>query len=130
MTLTISLAILLFSTLSTADDPKQNGEECSCFLTNGSSSGYFNFHRFHDFRNIESNFTGIPNIINSFDNDSNLVPTSNFFDSSGWENDWDIQTWNNSDSLAPDNFKTGDPTVLMRNSANNIYIRTCDWFWR
>lgn len=124
----ISISLLTFislSALSLADELKQNGEECSCFLTNDSSSGYFSYHRFHDFRNVQSNFTGIPAVIEAYDDGSNLVPTSNFFgNSSGWNGDWDIQLWNNSDQLTPDGAANGDATVLMLNSANNVYIGT------
>lgn len=126
MILTVPFVIFLLSSLSVADELKQNGEECSCFLTNGSSSGYFTYHRFHDFRNVQTNFTGIPSVIESYDDDANLVATSNFFGNySGWNGDWDIQTWNNSDQLSPDNFETGDATVLMQNSAANVYIGMC-----
>lgn len=125
MALKIVLPPLLFlSTLSVADELRQNGEACDCFLTNGSSSSYFSYHRFHDFRNVvDLDLTVIPKVVESYDSDTNLVPTSDFFGkSSAWKGDWEIQMWNNSDQLTPLNAATGGPTVLMRNSANNVYI--------
>lgn len=43
--------------------------------------------------------------------------TSEYFDADAWMADWEIQSWNNSDVMGDDN-----ATVLMINSANNIYI--------
>jgi hypothetical protein len=123
----IPLIVLLFVGLALAQVEKQNGEECSCFLTNGSSSSYFTNHRFYDFQNVQINTT-IPPLVTEYNNASNLQATSEFFIGDPWNNDWSTQTWNNSDTLTPETAASGGATVLMLNSANNIYIRSYNHF--
>ncbi|PMD29551.1 glycoside hydrolase family 16 protein [Hyaloscypha variabilis F] len=106
--------IFLFALTSAQKD---NGNECSCFLTNGSSSGYFSYHRFHDFRNVAGASATPPTVISNENNATEAFATSDFFLSDAWQNDWQIQNWNNSDSMS-----ASGATVLMINSANNIYI--------
>jgi len=109
--------IFLFALTSAQKD---NGNECSCFLTNGSSSGYFSYHRFHDFRNVAGASATPPTVISNENNATEAFATSDFFLSDAWQNDWQIQNWNNSDSMS-----ASGATVLLINSANNIYIGTC-----
>jgi len=112
----ILAGIFLFSLTSAQTD---NGNECSCFRTNGSSSGYFTYHRFHDFRSVAGASATPPAVISNENNVSAAFATSDFFLSDAWTNDWAIQTWNTSDSMS-----SSDATVLMINSPNNIYIGT------
>jgi len=112
----ILAGIFLFSLTSAQTD---NGNECSCFRTNGSSSGYFTYHRFHDFRNVAGASANPPAVISNENNATEAFATSDFFLGDVWKNDWAIQNWNNSDSMS-----SSDATVLMINSPNNIYIGT------
>jgi hypothetical protein len=115
----LSTSILLFSTLTAAQ--KDNGPQCDCFRTNGSSAAYFTFHRFHDFRNVNLSLTASPEVLTDAANTTNAKATSAFFLDKAWTNDWEIQNWNNTDGgLATVN----NASVLMINSLNNIYIGT------
>jgi hypothetical protein len=110
--------ILLFSNLRLTSAQTDNGNECSCFRTNGSSAGYFTYHRFHDWRNIAI-AANPPAAISSEINATAAFATSNFFISDAWTGDWTTQNWNNSDSRG-----SSDATILMINSPNNVYIGT------
>ncbi|TVY24250.1 hypothetical protein LHYA1_G007020 [Lachnellula hyalina] len=113
----IVVIILLSSILRLTFAQKDNGNECSCFQTNGSSAGYFTFHRFLDYRNIPSISPEVPALIPNITNATNAIATSDFFTNEAWRNDWAIQNWNNSDDVA-----SGDSPTLRVNSANNVYI--------
>lgn len=96
---------------------KDSGDDCSCFVTNDTSSGYFQYHRFHDFRYISSS-NSTPFLDTDEGTASSAYATSDFFTGEAWNGDWTIQTWNNSDGAELQN----NATVLMVNSANNVYI--------
>jgi hypothetical protein len=113
----ILAGILLFSLPNPTLAQKDNGDECSCFRTNGSSEGYFAYHRFHDFRNVANASATPPTVLANMANATNALATSDFFLSGNWTNDWTVQNWNNSDS-----FVESGATVLMINSPNNVYI--------
>jgi hypothetical protein len=115
----ILAGILLFSVPRLASAQTDNGNECSCFRTNGSSEGYFTYHRFHDYRNVAGASATPPTVISNTANATNALATSDFFFNNAWTNDWTTQNWNNSDSIA----STG-ASVLMINSPNNVYIGT------
>ncbi|KAI0603460.1 concanavalin A-like lectin/glucanase domain-containing protein [Biscogniauxia sp. FL1348] len=91
-------------------------DHCDCYVTNGSSSTYFTTHHFFDFRSM-SEYAGVPGPIEDPNDSSDAYATSDYFLSDDWNNNWGIQTWNNSDSV-----ESGDAPVLMVHSANNIYI--------
>ncbi|KAM0135225.1 hypothetical protein ACHAO1_005310 [Botrytis cinerea] len=110
--------VLLFTTINRVVAQKDNGEDCSCFRTDSASSGYFTYHRFHDFRTVAAASQTVPNLISNESDTSNALATSEFFSGQAWNNDWSTQNWNNSDSM-----ESGSG-VLMVNSANNVYIET------
>ncbi|APA06083.1 hypothetical protein SS1G_01485 [Sclerotinia sclerotiorum 1980 UF-70] len=109
---------LLFTTLKVLAQ-KNNGEECSCFRTDSASSGYFTYHRFHDFRTVAAAAQTVPDLIANESDTSNALATSDFFTGQAWNNDWSTQSWNNSDTMV----ESGS-SVLMINSPNNVYIET------
>lgn len=113
--LVATLLFSIFSSLASAQTDNANG--CTCFRTNGSASGYFTSHRFFDYRNVASGQAVVPDIVTGLDNTTNALASSNFFMTDSWTNDWSIQNWTNSDSMA-----SGDATTLMANSPNNVYI--------
>jgi len=112
----ILAGLLLFSLTSAQTD---NGNECSCFRTNGSSAGYFTYHRFFDYRNVPGASAAPPAVVSNEINATDAFATSDFFLNDAWRNDWTIQNWNNSDSMS-----STDATELMINSPNNVYIGT------
>lgn len=113
-----SILMLLFSlpqfTLAATD----NGDECSCFRTNGPSRGYFLNHQFHDYRNV-AGASSPPALTTNATNATNAFATSSFFLEDAWRNEWAVQNWNNSDNLA-----SSGASVLMVNTPNNVYIGT------
>jgi hypothetical protein len=110
-------SIFLLSTLGTAQ--KDNGGECDCFKTNGSTEAYFSYHRFFDYRNVPFSLTSNPEILTSSSDTSNAQNSSAFFSQPSWTADWAAQNWDNSDTL---NTPDSDATILMINSPNNVYI--------
>jgi hypothetical protein len=115
--LTTVLAAIFVILPSLTIAQKDNANECDCFLTNETSSGYFTSHRFFDFRNVASAPSAAPTIVSSLPNITNSVYSSDFFTKDAWKNDWTIQNWTNSDSMV-----TSGATVSMANSLSNVYI--------
>lgn len=112
----ILASILLFSLPNLTLANTDNGDECSCFRTNGSSPGYFLNHQFHDYRNV-AGASSPPALISDRSNATNAPSTSAFFREDAWTDEWTIQNWNNSDSMA-----TSGASVLMVNTPNNVYL--------
>jgi hypothetical protein len=112
-------ALVLLSTLTTAQ--KDNAAECSCFVTNGTSSSYYLNHRFWDFRHVSSSLVSpsTPLVLQAASDTTNADSTSAFFSQTSFANDWAAQTWDNSDTLGTD---SSDASILMLNSRNNVYI--------
>ncbi|KAI1212954.1 glycoside hydrolase family 16 protein [Annulohypoxylon truncatum] len=104
--------------LALADYPEVNGDQCNCYLTNGSSGHYFTTHKFFDFRDM-SDVAGVPALITDPDESAQAGVTSEYFSSSDWSDYWTLQSWNNSASLKSDD---SDASVLMIHSLNNVYI--------
>lgn len=98
---------------------KDNAKHCDCFRTEGVSPAYFTNHRFFDYRNIPSQFVSHPAVTTDIDNDQDGPSSSDFFTSTSWKQDWEVQTWNNADALKD---STSDANVLMGYSRNNVYI--------
>lgn len=92
--------------------------QCDCYVTNGSSSAYFQYYRFYDFRDVQgpSNLydTEPANVTDS--QSSGTEPTQEgLLSSSAFTRDWNIQTWGRP---AGPNHPVG-----MQNSKQNVYIR-------
>lgn len=112
------LAAYLFLFISNTTAQKDNGEECSCFRTNGTSAGYFTSHHFYDYRNV-TGASAVPDVITDANATTYAPPTSDFLTGGEFAADWIIETWNNSDQIGA---AGSDATTLMVNSANNVYI--------
>jgi hypothetical protein len=121
----VALPLFIFCALlvSFATAQTDNGNECSCFLTNDSTAAYFTYHRFWDFRNIAAPLSTEPDVLIDPTLTLNAGPTSSYFTNELWTQDWTLQAWNNSDSMSADG-----ATVLMINSLNNVYIRGFFYF--
>lgn len=111
-------SIFLFSLPHLTIAASDTGDECSCFRTNGSSQGYFLNHQFHDYRNV-AGASSPPALTTNATNATNAFATSSFFLQDEWRNEWAVQNWNNSDSLA-----SSGASILMVNTPNNVYIGT------
>jgi len=84
--------------------------DCDCYLTDGSSSTYYKDYGFWDFRSL-SQYSGVPELIDTFDGNSNAGFTSNYFSqNSTFQNFWAPQKWSNNGE------------ILRTNSFNNLYI--------
>ncbi|KAL3423985.1 xylanase 3 [Phlyctema vagabunda] len=115
-----SILLLLWLPLLTAAQ-FDNAEGCSCFHTNGSSAAYFLYHRFWDYRNVDPSSISnpVPSVLTNATATTSAQATNDFFAADTFTKDWNIQSWNNSDSFGTD---ASDAAVLMVNSANNVYI--------
>lgn len=121
-----AIAIALLAPACGADPVLVSDDRCGCFTTRGNTAAYFTNHFFHDFR-YQSQYARVPRPIASADASTRAPETSAFFTASNFTSIWQLQTWNNSASLAPSS--DGSPpaaNVLMVNSANNIYIESDD----
>ncbi|KAF4343023.1 xyloglucan endo-transglycosylase [Fusarium beomiforme] len=94
--------------------------ECDCYLTNGTNSAYYSRHDFYDYRGL-GEYAGVPSPAQNASRTAAV--TSDYFNSDTWNNAWSIQDWNNRGKGVS---LSGDATVLMVNSPNNIYIQKND----
>lgn len=97
-----------------------NDTNCDCFLTNGTEPTYYTKHMFFDFRSL-SQYAGVPSIITNEALTPMAQPSSDYFSSKKWTDVWELQSWRNSHGGGGQGL-SGDATVLMVNSANNVYI--------
>ncbi|KAI1484196.1 glycoside hydrolase family 16 protein [Daldinia eschscholtzii] len=104
--------------LSLAAFQQVSNDQCNCFLTNGSRADFFTTHKFFDYRE-KTEYASVPSLIDDPDDSSDAGPTSDYFSSDEWTDNWTIQNWNNEASLSGD---VSDATILMVNSPNNVYI--------
>ena len=86
--------ILAFSTGSatTTTAVRDNAPNCDCFLLSGTDRGYFQNHRFIDFRNIPpgpgEDFTKPPPLLVESENAGAEAVTSSYFNSTPFTTDW------------------------------------------
>ncbi|KAI4860601.1 carbohydrate-binding module family 1 protein [Hypoxylon rubiginosum] len=102
--------------------PLVTDSRCNCYRTNATSSHYFTHHRFFDFRD-KSQYVRVPSPINDPHASADAPVANSYFSDAAWTSMWSIQNWNNSALMNGNPDVTGsDATVLMVNSANNIYF--------
>jgi hypothetical protein len=119
MHLLLLLAVLGLCTSTNVLAQKDNGNNCDCFRTTGATAAYFTNHQFLDYRNVPQQYVSQPPVTVDIADDRDGPSSSDFFTSSAWSQDWEVQTWNNADSL---NDSASDATTLMGYSRNNVYI--------
>lgn len=107
--------------LTFAAYPETTDDKCHCYKTNTTSTNYFRQHKFFDFRNLQQ-YAGTPNPIPTWEGNAAAPPTSSYFNSSLWKDNWGIQSWNNTELMNSNISDLNDATVPMVNSFNNIYI--------
>ncbi|KAH7272884.1 hypothetical protein FSOLCH5_003174 [Fusarium solani] len=116
--LSIRSLYLQLAVLSTVVHGTSTGDdECDCYLTNGTNSAYYSQHKFFDFRDL-GKYAGVPDVIKNASETGDI--TSDYFESDDWNDSWGIQDWSNRKSGGVS--LSGDASVLMVNSPNNIYI--------
>ncbi|KAM0346514.1 hypothetical protein ACHAPU_005579 [Fusarium lateritium] len=118
MPLSLSLFCFQLAVLATASHGSSTvgDKECSCYITNSTNSAYYSQHSFHDFRDL-GEYARVPGPIRNAS--QKAAATSNYFKSDTWDSTWSIQDWNNRGRGVS---LSGDATVLMINSPNNVYI--------
>ncbi|OAA50453.1 Concanavalin A-like lectin/glucanase [Metarhizium rileyi] len=110
-----------FSVLGLVHDAASvSDSSCDCFLTNGSQPTYFANHHFLDFRNLQD-YASVPDVISNAKDTPTAPPTSDYFTADPWTKTWAAQTWSNTRSNGRS--FSGDATILMINSPNNVYIQ-------
>ncbi|KAI1134173.1 glycoside hydrolase family 16 protein [Hypoxylon sp. FL0543] len=112
------VAVFSLAPLSIAAYPEVSSDQCNCYLTNGTSPLYFTTHKFFDFRN-KGNYAGVPDLLKEPNETTEADPTSGYFFTREWTDNWAIQKWNNTAALNSDDT---DAATFMVNSANNIYF--------
>lgn len=115
------LALAAVMRHAAADDQKvlDDDSQCGCFFTNATVPTFYAHHEFFDFRNL-TQYAGVPPVRGNETQDTATIVSSDYFKTDEWTKNWGIQTWDNSKG-ANQGF-SGDGTVYMINSANNIYI--------
>lgn len=100
-----------------------DGADCDCYATNGTVPAHYLEHLFFDFRNL-TDYAGVPDPIKDDSASARASATSKYFEGDDWADVWDLPNWNNSDGRGVS--LSGDATVLMVNSPNNVYIEEND----
>ncbi|KAI0130531.1 concanavalin A-like lectin/glucanase domain-containing protein [Xylariales sp. AK1849] len=71
---------------------KDNNDKCECFLVDGPDPGYFQYHRFWDFRGIpndgDDDFTVAPAIVGEDEDTGGQSVTTSYLDTASWQQDW------------------------------------------
>ncbi|KAI0897045.1 carbohydrate-binding module family 1 protein [Annulohypoxylon nitens] len=112
----------VLSAIRAQNYPLVTDSRCNCYRTNTSTSHYFTHHRFFDFRDM-TQYVRVPEPINDAQGATAAPVTNNYFNDPAWTSVWSIQNWNNSLLMNGSSDVTGsDATVLMVNTANNIYF--------
>jgi Glycosyl hydrolases family 16 len=103
LTMLATLPLILASTPQLLTASRDNSPSCDCYLISGDEPGYFQYHRFWDFRSIPSTYSpaSIPNLVTSPDTDMDPTDasdlTSSYFTSEDWVRDWSIQNFSDAD---------------------------------
>ncbi|KAI1879801.1 hypothetical protein JX265_001422 [Neoarthrinium moseri] len=97
---------------------KDNSDTCGCYLINGPDAGYFQYHRFWDFRDIpndgSNDFTTAPPTLGELQAHGGQSATSAYLDSSSWNSDWSYL-----DGVSSSSPNSPFPNIY---SKQNVYI--------
>jgi hypothetical protein len=113
------LPILLLATLTLgSSNLHDNSPDCDCYVTDGISSEYYQYHRFFDFRGLASDGQyndPPPNITNTQDQ-CDEPGQQGYLNSSTFAKDFKLLNWRrNASDIHP---------VAIQNTLQNIYIET------
>lgn len=93
----VLVVALLLGDVESADDlieplSKDNSAQCGCYLVGGPDPGYFQYHRFWDFRSMPSDgdndFSVAPSLVDEDQASGGQLATSAYFASTKWQNEW------------------------------------------
>ncbi len=72
-----------------------NSPECDCYVTNGRSSAFFQYHRFYDFRDVgtDSIYDHEPANVTSPQSNGDEPGQQGYLNSTAFAKDWKIQNW-------------------------------------
>ncbi|KAK8125145.1 concanavalin A-like lectin/glucanase [Apiospora kogelbergensis] len=104
--------------------PLTTDSNCTCYQTNETASQFLTHHKFFDFRSLPQ-YVNVPKAIEDPALSAGADVTSSYFSTADWQSWWQIQSWNNSDTLQrgnQTNATISDATVFMVNSPSNIYF--------
>jgi hypothetical protein len=126
LALSIQTASSAQYTTSNSVTPKDNNQNCSCYVVNSgadsNSPQYFQYYRFYDFRNLADRpgqYPNAPGLINDTqDAGDESVWNADILNSDAFNTDWGIQNWSKE--------ATEDFPTRMVNSPANIYIQQND----
>ncbi|KAK7970659.1 glycoside hydrolase family 16 protein [Apiospora saccharicola] len=107
-----------------ANYPLTSDSKCACYQTNETASQFLSHHKFFDFRSL-AQYVHVPQVVDDPASSAGANVSSGYFASPDWKSWWEIQAWNNSDTLLrgnQTNTTISDATVLMVNSPSNIYL--------
>jgi hypothetical protein len=112
------LSCLILGTVCDSSDLHDNSPDCDCYVTQGSSSAYYLYHRFFDFRDLHDS-SGLygqepANVTDSQDLGQEICQRG-YLNSTEFAQDWKILTWGRGPSLVH--------PVPIRNSRQNVWIR-------
>ncbi|KAI0169256.1 glycoside hydrolase family 16 protein [Hypoxylon sp. FL1284] len=105
-TVLATAASALASPIAAAD-----GDNCHCYLTDGSAAAYFTHHQFLDFRSVADPRT--PDPIGDRAGATNAGSAHPFFDAGDFGSTWSVQAWVSAGA---------DATVWNTYSKNDVYI--------
>ncbi|KAK5939371.1 hypothetical protein PMZ80_008675 [Knufia obscura] len=98
--------------------PRDNSQNCDCYLVSGADAGYFQYYHFLDFRSVpndgDNDYTSPPPLVTASENNGGQNVTSAFFNTAQFNKAWSIE-----DGVEP---AEGDATVAYVNSAQNVFI--------
>ncbi|KAK4937715.1 hypothetical protein LTR10_021725 [Elasticomyces elasticus] len=94
-----------------------NSPDCDCYVTNGSSSAFFEYHRFYDFRNVGdgSIYDHEPANVTNSQSNGDEPGQQGYLNTSAFAKDWNIQNWGH-EREGP------DYPVTVQNSPQNVFI--------
>ena len=116
----LRVALLFCSILGTVSGNTlhDNSPECDCYVTDGSSSAYYTYHRFFDFRGLRGSsglYDHEPANVTEEQSLGQEVGQRGYLNSTEFAKDWKILTWGKEPS--------SDRPVKFRNSRQNVWIR-------
>ncbi|KAK7951396.1 uncharacterized protein PG986_007124 [Apiospora aurea] len=109
-----------------ANYPLTSDSNCACYQTNETASQFLSHHKFFDFRSLPQ-YVHVPKAVDDPASSAGAGVSSSYFASRDWKSSWEIQSWNNSDTLPrgnQTNTTISDATVLMVNSPSNVYLES------
>ncbi|KAL6247615.1 hypothetical protein RBB50_004963 [Rhinocladiella similis] len=120
----VTVALVVYTVLSkfaksvTAKSLHDNSPKCDCYVTNGRSSAFFQYHRYFDFGDVstDSVYDSEPANVTDSQSSGDEPSQQGYIRSHAFSKDWSIQTWGR---------KSTPPVypVTMQMSPQNVFIQ-------